>query len=360
MKLANPELLAAGMALLLVLVLHARARRRRARTMAILGDPGLISRLVSGESAPYRVSMLVFLLLGLGLSVLALARPQFGGRVEKIRKKGVDIVIALDTSKSMLAADVEPSRLERAKRELSLAMNRFQELGHRAGLVVFAGDAFVQCPITSDFEILRLFLDSADAMTVGRGGTNLARALDEARGLLNRDWSDGPANNKEEQEAPRPKPSGKRSRAVLLLSDGESHEGNIHSIVSDLVNDQIRVFAIGIGSTVGEPIPVNPEAERPEYRTDSSGQVIMSRLNEEPLRILAQETGGVYVQADSATLGLGRIIEEIHRMEGTEYHSRVVSRPRDLYQWLLWPAFACLAFALLINHRREAAPQTAV
>ena len=262
-------------------------------------------------------SAIVLILLSIGIM-----SPQFGSKVVDVKKRGVDIIIALDVSRSMLAQDIVPSRLERAKLELGNLISLLK--GDRVGVILFAGQAFMQVPLTTDYDAARLFLRNVGVDSVPVQGTNFKSALSLARDMfINSQQTSG-------------------ARVVLVLSDGEDHEGNYEQIIDDLRNNGIKVYAIGLGTLTGEPVPDNTEEGR-TYKKDKAGQVVVSRLNEGVLKKITSSTGGVYIQGNNKELGIPMILEELKGLKKGEISSKEVYNYLDRY-WII----ALISAVLLI------------
>lgn len=311
----------------LLLLWSARSRRRR---LARFADAGLLPRLVAGRSPGREAFRALLVLLGLAAMVLSLARPRWGFTWEEVQRRGVDIVIALDVSDSMLVEDVDSggglSRLERAKREIADLLRMLD--GDRVGIVAFAGTAFVQCPLTLDYAAAELFLRAVDTDLVPVKGTNLAEALDVSRKAF-----DG----------------GESGKAVILITDGEDHEGRVLEAAERAKDSGIRVFTIGIGREEGAPIP----APGGGFRRDRRGEVIVSRLDETTLQKVALETGGRSVRSVTGDLDLETVYARGIKttLEDRELGSRRRQRWEERFQWALALALGALALEPLIGER---------
>jgi Ca-activated chloride channel family protein len=249
----------------------------------------------------------VLLTTGIGALALALAGPMWGFHWEEVRREGVDLVVALDTSKSMLASDVAPNRLARAKLAVQDLLAELQ--GDRIGLVAFAGSAFVQCPLTLDRNAFRESLDAVEVGLIPRGGTNLTEAIDSSlEAFEGRQGS---------------------HQAVVLITDGEDHEGKVEDAIKHATERGVKVFTVGIGTAEGELIPT----EGGTFLKDRKGQVVKSRLDEETLKKLALDTGGVYLHAAGTDLGLSALYREhVASMEKRELASTLERRYEHRFQ----------------------------
>ena len=263
--------------------------------------------------------------------VLALARPQWGFKWEQVKRKGVDIFIALDTSKSMLAGDFKPNRLERSKLAILDFLKGLQ--GDRVGLVAFAGSAFIQCPLTNDYNGFLLSLNDIDANTIPRGGTSIASAIKEAvRGFEG---------------------GGKKYRVLIMISDGEDHEGDAIAAAKEAEKEGVRIYCVGIASPQGELIATSDEAGNETFLKDKEGRVVKSRLNEALLEKIALTTGGGYVRARPTEFGLNLLYNErISRLEKKEIESKNKKRFYERFQIPLAIALALLLLEPFISERK--------
>lgn len=308
-------------------LLGARARLERA-VSARLAD-----RMAPAAGPARGVARSSLVSIALALLGIALAQPQCGSHSELTKRYGIDLVVALDASASMQARDVKPSRLERAKLELAGLIDRLK--GDRVAIVVFAGDAFVQCPLTTDYAAAKLFLRAITPDSVPQQGTALSRALATSRELL--DNAD----------------RGAKGKAVVLITDGEDHEGAALDEAAKLAEAGVRIYAVGVGSVSGEPIPlVDAAGNVTGYKKDRAGNTVMTRLNEQILQELADKGTGKYVHSARGDLGVGEIAEELDRLQKAELQSRLTVQYEDRYQAFAAPALALLLLAALAGDGR--------
>lgn len=312
--------------------------------------------LVVGRSGALRALRAVLLVAGLALTLVALAGPQYGSRTRILRKRGVDVVLVVDFSKSMLARDVRPSRIERAKAELSRFLGELD--GDRVGIVAFAGET-MEFPMTYDYAAATLFFRDLGPYDMPVGGTAIGRALTSAKRLLDR-------SDPVRQDAPQ-SASQERSRVVVLLTDGEDHEGDPVSAARELAEGGTKIYVVGIGSRTGEPIPTYaPDGTWTGYMRDESGQPVTTALtadNERQLRQIAQSSGGKYFRARQGTVGMDQIRTEMRRLKQRERKARRVTDAEDRYALVLLPAFLLLVLEGLLpdgwllgrRRRKEAA-----
>ncbi len=320
----------AGLVIVPVLVVFVvRAFRAKDRLMARFAEPKLFRRLLPDVSRARQILKAVFLLVAVGLIVVALARPRFGYEWEDINRKGVDIVVVLDLSNSMLAEDVDPSRLERAKRELADLLDMLE--GDRLGLVAFAGTAFVQCPLTVDYRAYRLFLDQLHPSMMPVQGTDLGAAIATAVQTFD-----------EEKLS---------SKAIILISDGEDNEGLGLEAAENAAEQGVKIFAIGIGGEEAVPFP---DPERGGNKRDRYGNLIETRFDESGLKKIALATGGGYERSQSGDMDL----EAIYRQDikqGMEAYEIATSRSqnwKERYQWPLGLALLLLVLESLLPEVR--------
>jgi Ca-activated chloride channel family protein len=266
---------------------------------------------------------------GLLLVAVALAQPQCGSRSEIVKRQGIDLVVALDASKSMLARDVAPSRLERAKLELNTLLDELK--GDRVGLVVFAGEAFIQCPLTSDYAAAKLFLRAVDPVQMPQGGSNIGDALELSRQVLT--------------SAER----GSKDRVVVLLSDGEDLAGEVDAAVSALREEGIRVYTVGIGSESGEPIPLfDRQGDMVGYQKDSAGNTVVTRLDRAGLSSIAERTDGEFYFQPRG-VAMSEIVKEIDKLQKGELESRLAVRYDERFQLFALPGFLFVFAGMLVR-----------
>ena len=309
------------------------AHRRRQRALVEFAEAALLPRLAPDVHNRRRFARDVLRLGALTACAVALAGPRWGFHWEEVRREGVDLVVALDISKSMLAVDVKPNRLERAKLSI-LDLLRLLD-GDRVGLVAFAGTAFLQCPLTLDYDAFAQSFAAVDVNLIPRGGTAIERAIDAGIGAF----------------------EGRQGKhgALILITDGEDHEGDASAAAKRASDLGIKIFTIGIGTVEGELIPLGGRAGDQGFLKDRAGKVVKSRLDENTLRTIAEETGGEYVRASGSSLGLDELFRDhIATLERRELKSTIERRYEDRYQAPLAVALFLLAVEALIGDRRWA------
>lgn len=333
-RLSRPAaLLLVAVALALAAVVAWGIRARHRRIVALVKERRLDPKVVPGASSIRPAAAAAVSIAGLSLLAGALAGPQLGEHAELAKRYGSDLVVVVDASDSMRAKDVLPSRIERAKLELSALIDRLH--GDRVGLVTFAGQAFVQCPLTTDYDAAKLFLRAIDPGAMPVQGTAIADALRTAAKML--DAAD----------------RGAKGKAILLLTDGEDHEGDLDAALSQLEDADVHVYALGIGSRQGAPIPEERDGRVVGYRKDRDGSTVVTRLEDAQLRAIADRTGGRYFTASGADLGMGEVLAELARLEKSELESRLSVQYGEVYEWFAAPGLALLALGLAIRPGRR-------
>ena len=304
--------------------------RRRRRALAQLVDPALLGILAPAWNSARAKSRLVLRLLALALLVLALARPQWGFHWEEVRRKGLDLMVVLDTSRSMMASDLAPSRLQQAKWGIRDLLRNLR--GDRIGLVPFAGASILQCPLTIDYAAFTMTLDDLYSGIIPRGGTAIEQALRTAVAAF-------PAD-------------GAADRVILLVTDGEDHEGDPLKLLPELKEKSIRVYTIGIGTLEGEMVP--GDEGQGAYFKDRQGQIVKTVLKEDVLQKLALGTGGTYVRSASGDTGLERVFNEsITHLKRSEQETRTAKIYEERFVWAIAAALLLLAWEALLGDRKK-------
>lgn len=325
-------------ALAVAMFLGFRLRLRAAERFG--GEPAR-ARLLLGRSSGLRATRAVLVLLGIALVVVALARPQYGSRTRMLRKRGVDVVLALDFSKSMLARDVRPSRIDRAKAEITAFLNELG--GDRVGIVAFAGET-MEFPLTVDYSAAALFFRDLGPYDMAVGGTAIGRALTASQRLLER--ASRPTDGGAEDDKAR------RARVVILLTDGEDHEGDPVAAAEELAKLGVKVFVVGIGTRTGEPIPTFAnDGTWTGYMRDSAGNSVLTSLtadNETQLKKIAEVTGGKYFAAGRGGVGMEQIRAEMRRMKQSELKARKITVHEERYAPVLLIGFLLLLLEALL------------
>lgn len=298
-------------------------RRRRIRKM---GDERLVSLLMPSYSRAKTWVRLTLFSIGFFFLVIGLSRPQIGAKLKEHKTRGAEIMIVLDVSNSMLAEDYSPNRLERAKLAISRLVDKLRD--DRIGLVVFAGNSFVQLPITTDYVSAKMFLSSISTESVTIQGTAIGEAINTAVKSFSA--------------------QSEKSRAVIVITDGENHEDDPVQAASQAAQLGVKVYTIGVGSPEGKPIPVGGELMK-----DKDGNIVVTRLDEAVLRDVASAGGGLYVRAGNNEFGLNPIIEDIRKMDDEEFNSIVFEEYDEQFASFLAIALLFFVMEMLVGERRS-------
>lgn len=298
-------------------------RRRRVRKM---GDERLVSLLMPSYSRAKTWVRLTLFSIGFFFLVIGLSRPQIGAKLKEHKTRGAEIMIVLDVSNSMLAEDYSPNRLERAKLAISRLVDKLRD--DRIGLVVFAGNSFVQLPITTDYVSAKMFLSSISTESVTIQGTAIGEAINTAVKSFSA--------------------QSEKSRAVIVITDGENHEDDPVQAASQAAQLGVKVYTIGVGSPEGKPIPVGGELMK-----DKDGNIVVTRLDEAVLRDVASAGGGLYVRAGNNEFGLNPIIEDIRKMDDEEFNSIVFEEYDEQFASFLAIALLFFVVEMLVGERRS-------
>ncbi len=310
------------------------AYRKKRRALARFGSPELMRKLTAATSWKRQWVKAALTVVGLFFLVVALAQPRYGMRLELLHRRGVDVMVALDTSLSMLAEDIRPNRLTRALIEIESFIDRLE--GDRIGLVAFAGRSFTLCPLTLDYGAAKLFLDSIDTDIIPVKGTAIAEAVRVATRAF----------GSEER----------KYKVLVLITDGEDHAEDPVEAAEAAAEAGVRIFAVGVGTPGGELIPVKRNG-RTEYLKDGRGNYVKSRLDEASLQQVAGVTDGVYIRSQAGGVGLDRVTHEISQMEKKELGSRKFTQYKHRYQWPLAVAVVCFVSEALLSDRRRVRTQ---
>ncbi len=307
--------------------------KRKFKKFASLELKGFLLPLESGFRKGLKFSIW---LLSFGILIIALAGPQRGSKLREVQKRGSEIVIALDVSNSMLAEDIKPNRLEAANHSLNRMLNDMED--DKVGLIVFAGDAYTQIPITNDYGAARLFLNTVSTEMVSKQGTSLGSAIE----LGSRSFT--PESGSENQQSA-------KSRAIIIITDGENNEGDVIDAAKNAAEKGIVIHTIGLGSPDGVPIPIYPGSR--EFRKDKDGNVVVSKLDETSLKQIAGLTNGFYVRAGNNTAGLQQLMKKIGELDTEEYTATVFAEYIERYQYFIAIALLLLCIEFLIMQKKS-------
>ncbi len=311
---------------LVVFYLYSNYRRRK--KIRQYGDPELLEQLMPDVSK-YRPDVKFWLMFAaLTMIIFMLARPQFGSKMETVKRQGVETVVALDISNSMLAQDVTPSRLEKSKKLISRLVETFNN--DKVAMIVFAGEAFTQLPITSDYISAKMFLETINPSLITTQGTDVRGAIDLAMKSFT--------------------PNEGVGRAIVLITDGENHEGGAIEAAEEAAKKGIRVFVLGVGSPDGSPIPVEGTND---FRRDKEGNVIVTRLNEQMCQEIAKAGNGMYVRVDNTNRAEKALNAEINKLAKADVETQVFTEFDEQFQVLAWLALIFLAVEVMLLNRKN-------
>jgi Ca-activated chloride channel homolog len=329
-RFANPEYFWGLLIIPLLLVLFIYSRIKRQKAIRLFGSENTMKLMMPNVSRPRPVFKFIIVMLALVFFITGLARPQFGSKLKKVKREGVELMIVLDVSNSMMAEDIEPNRLERAKRAIARLIDKLKN--DKIGLIVFAGQAYTQLPITTDYNSAKLFLASVSPELIPVQGTAIGAAID----LATRSFT----------------PSKESNKAIIIITDGENHEDDAVGAAKAASEKGIVVHTIGMGLPQGSPIPVFINGQK-EYRKDNDGKPVVTKLDETMLEQIAATGKGIYIRANNAQVGLNTLFDEINKMQKTEMESRIYSEYNDQFQILFIIGLALLFIEFLILERKN-------
>src|SRR6266498_3469219 len=332
MSFGAPEWLWGLLLIPLLVALFVRAEQRGLRRLQEFVSPRLLSQLAGTVNRPRRIIKFALQLLGLSLAIVSLAQPRWVYTFEDVKRKGLDLLIAVDTSRSMLSNDVQPNRLERVKLAVQDLINELQ--GDRVGLIAFAGRAFLQAPLTIDYDAVVEAINDLDTKTIPEGGTNISSAITLATQSFGK--------------------SATGNRALIIFTDGEELSGDAVKMAKDAADAGVRIFTVGVGTPQGSLIPITGDDGETSSVKDSAGQVVKSKLDDKRLREIAQATGGFYIHLESGPRTMQQVQSEgLTKMQAAEMDVRLSRRPIERYEWPLGAALIALALSILIPERRR-------
>ena len=305
---------------------------KRKQNLKKLGEVELINLLMPEVSRAKKNTKFILYLIGFSFLILGLCNLQTGSKLKDVKREGADIMICLDVSNSMLAQDLSPNRLDRAKMAIENMINKLQ--GDRLGIIIFAGEAYVQLPITTDYSTAKLFLESINTKIVPTQGTNIADAINKAVESFGKDEG--------------------KNKAIVVITDGENNEEAQESAVTaakDAGDKNIVIHTIGVGSEAGVPIPNVIDGIVSGYKKDDAGNTIVTKLDSKILQEISAATNGVYVQASTSDVGLTAILDKIAELDKKELESKMFTDYEDQFQWFLGAALLFLVIEALLSER---------
>lgn len=326
-RFENPAFLYLLIIIPVIIVIRLLEMRKRKLKLKKFGDLSLLKQLMPDVSSSRKSLKFWLMIAALALLIVMLARPQMGTKISQEKRKGIEVIISLDISNSMRAEDVVPSRLDKSKMLVENMVDNFTN--DKVGLVVFAGDAFIQLPITSDYVSAKMFLQNTDPSLIATQGTDLAGAIElSSKSFTQQD---------------------KVGRAILIITDGEDHEGEAIEAAEKARKNGIRVFVLGVGSTKGSPVPDGNGG----YMKDNSGQEVISALNEEMCKQVAQAGGGAYIHVDNTSLAQRQLNDELTKLQKGDISSVVYSEYDEQFQAVGILVLILLIIEMLILERKN-------
>ncbi|MCB0803402.1 MAG: VWA domain-containing protein [Flavobacteriales bacterium] len=315
----------------IMMLLFFFVKKWRAKARQRFADPELLNHIMPRYSnLKFRLKF-IFFLIGYTLLVIGIANPQLGTKLEEVKREGIDLIVAIDVSNSMKAEDLSPNRLERAKRAMLQLVGDLKS--DRLGIIVFAGQAYTQLPITTDYAAAKLFLGTIDTDMIPTQGTAIGAAIDLA--IESFDYEQG------------------GNKALIIVTDGENHEDDAIASAEEALKKGIKVFTIGMGTPNGAPIPVFKRGKQIGYRQDNSGNTIVSSLNEQMLGEIAASGDGMYIRATNANAGFDRILDELSGLEKSEYESQVYTDYEDRFQFFIGASLLFLILSIILSERKS-------
>jgi len=322
-----------GLALVipLAIIIFWSFKRYKKRTKKQFGTPEMVSKLIPNESKSRENWKFYLFFIAVLFIIIGIAGPQIGSKLVTIKRKGIELILALDVSNSMLAEDLKPNRLENAKRAIEKLVDRLQN--DKIGLVIFAGDAYTQLPITTDYVSAKMFLNTITPNSVPVQGTNLTKALEHAANSFT--------------------PDSTVTKAIVLITDGENHEESAKDAATEIANKGIKIYTIGMGSPEGVPIPIHDRFGRQDFKTDKDGNIVVSKLNETLLQEIAAIGKGSYFRANNATTGLNNIFDQLNKLDKKELESQVYSDYENQFQIFILLGVLLLLIEFFIPNRKS-------
>ena len=333
LRFEHPEYLYWLIVIPVLIIVYILIRIRQDRNFKRFADVGMRGYLVPQRSGRRDVFKFTVFLLALAFLIVGLANLQSGSKMEEVKREGIDMYIAVDVSNSMNAQDIVPSRLDRSKQAINKLISDLQ--GDRLGVIIFADKAFVQLPVTTDYAAAKMFLSSVNTSSVASQGT----AIGEAINLAMKSFADD-----------------ERSKAIVIISDGEDHENDAAlEAAREAAKKGIRIYTIGMGLPDGAPIPIyNQYGQMTGYKKDKNGNTVVTRLDEDMLRRIAEAGGGLYVRANNSNVGLEKIYDDISKLDKTEIETQVFTDYEDQFQWFVGPGILLLLVWIFMSSGKKA------
>ena len=331
-RFAHSEYLYLLYILPVIAVLFWLALRKRKKVLNSFANQELHSVLMPLKSTAKNIYKFSLVFIAIAMLIVGLANPQVGSKIEEVKQVGIDVFILLDVSLSMKAEDIKPNRLEKAKHDISKLIQKLR--GDRIGLIVFSGDAYVQFPLTTDYSAANLFLQAVDVTSVPQPGTDIGKAIQLARSSFKKD--------------------SETSKTIVVITDGEDHEGEIEKISEEVSSEGISVYAIGLGSPAGVPIPeYNRAGVKTGYKKDRKGEIVLTKLDESSLQKITAAGKGKYYRGSNTEDVLDLIYRDLSEFEQTEYGATKITEYEDRFYYLLAPALFLLFIEFFVSLRKN-------
>jgi Ca-activated chloride channel family protein len=305
--------------------------RWKKKAVASLGDKNVVKLMMPQVSFSRPWLKFIFFLVAYASLIVAMADPQMGSKTEEVKRKGADLMILLDVSNSMLAQDLAPNRLENAKQAIAQLIDKMHD--DRIGIIVFAGQAYVQLPVTTDYSAAKLFLNTINTNMVPTQGTAIGAAID--LGMKSFDFKNG------------------TGKAMILITDGENHEDNAIEAATQAKNKDVAINVVGVGSAEGAPIPIYKDGQPAGFHTDSAGKPVVSKLNEDMCKDIAAAGNGVYVRANNSNSGLSIVMDQIGKVQRKMYDSKTYKDFEDRFQFFVAITLVLLMIEFFISNRKN-------
>ncbi|MGF7040175.1 vWA domain-containing protein [Mucilaginibacter lappiensis] len=305
--------------------------RWKKKAVASLGDKNVVKLMMPQVSFSRPWLKFIFFLVAYASLIVAMADPQMGSKTEEVKRKGADLMILLDVSNSMLAQDLAPNRLENAKQAIAQLIDKMHD--DRIGIIVFAGQAYVQLPVTTDYSAAKLFLNTINTNMVPTQGTAIGAAID--LGMKSFDFKNG------------------TGKAMILITDGENHEDNAIEAATLAKNKDVAINVVGVGSAEGAPIPIYKDGQPAGFHTDSAGKPVVSKLNEDMCKDIAAAGNGVYVRANNSNSGLSIVMDQIGKVQRKMYDSKTYKDFEDRFQFFVAITLVLLMIEFFISNRKN-------
>jgi Ca-activated chloride channel family protein len=331
LRFAHIEFLWGLAAILVFILLFIRVSRWKRKAVTSLGDKSVVALMMPQVSFAIPRLKFTLFVLAYAFIIVGLADPQIGSKMEEEKRKGADLMILLDVSNSMLSQDMLPNRLENAKQAIAQLIDNLHN--DRIGIVVFAGEAYVQLPVTTDYSAAKLFLNTINTNMVPTQGTAIGSAID--LGMKSFDFKDG------------------TGKAMIIITDGENHEDDAVAVAKNATGKDVSVHVIGIGSAQGAPIPIYQNGKQVGFHTDSAGHTVISKLNEDMCKEIAAAGNGAYVRATNANSGLNIVMDQISKIQRKTYDSKTFKDFEDRFQFFLAIALLFLVIEFFIANRKN-------